>query len=150
MFIKQILHDQFIQSWYSNINNSSRDHFYSLYKTDFALEKYSVNLKKWLRIQISKLRCSNVKFPIETGQWAGTPRIERICCVLYNNGSIGDALHYLYICQKEQIQRLRAKFITSYYFNNPCENKLNETLSICNKTVLNNVAIFIGKICKLL
>ena len=36
MFIKQILHDQFIQSWYSNINNSSRGHFYSLYKTHNA------------------------------------------------------------------------------------------------------------------
>jgi hypothetical protein len=149
MFTKQILHDQFIQSWYSDINNSSSGHFYSSYKTDFVLEKYLINLKKCRRIQISKSRCSNNKFPMETGRWTGTPRIERIC-VLCNNGSIGDELHYLYICQKEQIQRLRAKFIPSYYFNNPYQNKLNGTLSICNKTVLNNVAIFIEKICKLL
>jgi hypothetical protein len=96
MFTKQILHDQFIQSWYSDINNSSSGHFYSSYKNDFVLEKYLINLKKCRRIQISKSRCSNNKFPIETGQWTGTPRIERIC-VLYNNGSIGDELHYLYI-----------------------------------------------------
>jgi len=105
VFIKQILHDQFIQSWYSDINKSSRGHFYSLHKTDFVLEKYLINLKKCRRIQISKLRCSNVKFLIETGRWTGTPRIERMC-VLCNNGSIGDELHYLYICQNEQIQLL--------------------------------------------
>jgi hypothetical protein len=46
---------------------------------DFVLEKYLINLKKCRRIQISKSRCSNNKFPIETGQWTGTPRIERIC-----------------------------------------------------------------------
>jgi hypothetical protein len=33
---------------------------------------------------------------------------------------------------------------------NPCQNKLNGMLSICNKTVLNNVAIFIEKNSKLL
>ena len=82
-------------------------------------------------MQISKLRCSNVKLPIETGRWAGTPRIERIC-FLCNNESIGDELHYVYLCQNEQIQRLRAKLIPSYYITNPCQNKLNGMLSICN------------------
>jgi hypothetical protein len=28
---------------------------------------------------ITKLRCSNIKFPIETGRWSMTPREERIC-----------------------------------------------------------------------
>ena len=44
---------------------------------------------------------------------------------LYNNRSIGDELHYLYLCQNEQIQRLRATCIPSYYFTNTCQNKLN-------------------------
>jgi len=57
MFIKQILHDQCIHSWYSDINNSSRGHFYSSYKTDFVLEKYLINLKKCRRVQIGKVRC---------------------------------------------------------------------------------------------
>jgi hypothetical protein len=37
---------------------------------------------------------------------------------LYNNKSIGDELHYLYLCQNEQIQRLRVTCIPSYYFTN--------------------------------
>jgi hypothetical protein len=41
--------------------------------------------------------------------------IERTC-VLYNNRSIGDELHYLFLCQNEQIQRLRVTCI-SYHFH---------------------------------
>jgi hypothetical protein len=44
---------------------------------------------------------------------------------LYNNRSIGDELHYSYLCQNEQIQRLRVTRIPSYYFTNTCQNKLN-------------------------
>jgi hypothetical protein len=28
---------------------------------------------------MNKFRCSNVKFPIETGRWANIPHLERIC-----------------------------------------------------------------------
>ena len=55
----------------------------------------------------------NLNIPID--RWTGTPRIERTCA-LCNNRSIGDELHYLYLCQNEQIQRLRATCIPSYYF----------------------------------
>ena len=71
VFIKQISHNQCIQSLYSDTNISSRSHFCSLYKTDFGFEKYLINLKKCRRIKISKFVCSNVKFPIETGRWVG-------------------------------------------------------------------------------
>ena len=55
----------------------------------------------------------NLNIPID--RWNGTPRIVRTCA-LCNNRSIGDELHYLYLCQNEQIQRLRATCIPSYYF----------------------------------
>jgi hypothetical protein len=51
--------------------------------------------------------------------------IEKLSITFYNNRSIGDELHYLYLCQNEQIQRLRATCIPSYYFTNTCQNKLN-------------------------
>ena len=76
MYVKQILQDQFIQKWYSDIENSSRGQFYMMFKRDFGLEKYLTVLKKNRRKQISLLRCSNVKFPIETGRWNNIPRIE--------------------------------------------------------------------------
>ena len=42
----QILKDQFIQKWISQMNNSSRGEFYSEYKKEFGLEKYLIVLKK--------------------------------------------------------------------------------------------------------
>jgi hypothetical protein len=33
-YITQILHDQFIQKWFSDIENSSRGEFYSLFKNN--------------------------------------------------------------------------------------------------------------------
>ena len=38
--IKQILVDQFVQNWRSQIANSSRGNFYSIFKQDFCLEPY--------------------------------------------------------------------------------------------------------------
>jgi hypothetical protein len=38
--VKQILIDQFIQNWRSEIGNSSRGHFYSLFKQEFCIEPY--------------------------------------------------------------------------------------------------------------
>jgi hypothetical protein len=36
--IKQRLQDQYIQKWFSDINNSSRGEYYSKFKTEFKLE----------------------------------------------------------------------------------------------------------------
>ena len=148
MYVKQILQDQFIQKWYSDIENSSRGQFYMMFKRDFGLEKYLTVLKKNRRKQISLLRCSNVKFPIETGRWNNTPRIERYC-TLCASRQIGDEFHYLFLCQNEHIQRIRTKFIPAYYIVHPSDVKFKGILSLCNKTVLNNLAIFIQKIIRL-
>ena len=147
--IKQILHDQFIQKWYSDTENSSRGEFYMLFKRDFGFEKYLKVLNKNRRKQISVLRCSNVKFPIETGRWSNTPRAERYC-TLCTSRQIGDEFHYLFLCQNEHVQRIRTKFIPAYYISHPSVDKLKGILSLCNKTVLNNLALFVQKIAQLL
>ena len=81
-YIKQNLKDQFIQKWFSDIDNSSRGQFYSLFKNSFGMEKYLIKLKKKHRLQICKLRCSNIKFPIETGRWNNIAREDRLCTLL--------------------------------------------------------------------
>lgn len=149
-FIKQILCDQFIQKWYSEIEKSSRGQlFYSLFKNDFGLEKYLIKLSKENRLYITKLRCSNIKFPIETGRWSNTPREDRLCN-LCNTGAIGNEFHYIFICSYREIFNLRAKYIPNYYVSNPREDKLKGMLMYCNVTVLNNLAIFLKKITKYL
>ena len=73
------------------------------------------------RIMIAKFRCSNIKFPIETGRWNGVPKNERICNLCENG--IGDEFHYLFICEKQEIKSIREKFIPTYYTKYP--NELN-------------------------
>lgn len=89
-------------------------------KLTLVKKKLAEQAQKALYALYSKTR--NLNIPID--RWTSTPCIERTC-VLYNNRPIGDELHYLYLCQNEQIQRLRATCIPSYYFTNTCQNKLN-------------------------
>jgi hypothetical protein len=38
--LKEHLHDHFIQQWFTDIENSSRGEFYSIFKFEFGFEKY--------------------------------------------------------------------------------------------------------------
>jgi hypothetical protein len=44
--LSQILTDQFVSSWYNDIENSSRGQFYGSFKKDFGLENYLVRLNE--------------------------------------------------------------------------------------------------------
>ena len=147
--VKPILLDQFIQKWYSDMEKSSRGQFYSKLKTNFGMEKYLTVLKKNRRIYITKVRCSNVKFPIETGRWNNVPQNERVC-TFCNSRSIGNEAHYLFYCRNEQIQQLQEKYIPKYYRKSCRDDKIIGMLSYCNLPVLNNLAIFIQKLSSIL
>ena len=58
--ITQRITDIYKQSWYSNINNSSKLETYSLFKHEFVLENYLDLIKcKKYRIALSKFRTSS-------------------------------------------------------------------------------------------
>ena len=103
--IRQKLNDQFIQHWFSQINNTSRGEFYSLFKNEFQLESYLLKLTQGERINITKFRCSNIKFPIETGRWAGIPKENRTCDLC--KSGIGNEFHFLFKCEHPEIKELR-------------------------------------------
>jgi hypothetical protein len=75
----ELLHDHFIQQWFTDVENSSRGEFYSIFKFEFAFERYLSKLSVKNRINLSKFRCSNMKFPIETGRWQNITRNDRMC-----------------------------------------------------------------------
>ena len=100
-----------------------------------------VKLNSCDRNYITKLRCSNLKIPIETGRWYGVPKNERICHLCRNG--IGDEFHYLFKCQKPELVAIRNKFIPHYYVNNPREYKLTGLLLYCHVELYNNLAKFI-------
>jgi hypothetical protein len=112
--VKQILIDQFIQNWRSEIGNSSRGHFYSLFKQEFCIEPYLLRLEQKYRIYIAKFRLCNIRIPIETGRWQKVTRVNRKCTKC-SKDVIGVEYHYLFICNNTEIQRLRSKYIPNYY-----------------------------------
>ena len=101
--VKQILIDQFIQNWRSEIGNSSRGHFYSLFKQEFCIEPYLLRLEQKYRIYIAKFRLCNIRIPIETGRWQKVTRVNRKCTKC-SKDVIGDEYHYLFICNNTEIQ----------------------------------------------
>jgi hypothetical protein len=56
-------------TFFNQIENSSRGEFYGIFKNEFNLDKYLLKLLPHERSMISKLRCNNIKLPIETGRW---------------------------------------------------------------------------------
>ena len=141
--LKQRLIDQFIQKWFTDIANSSRGQYYSIFKTEFGFEKYLLNLSEQFRIPITKLRTSNIKFPIETGRWHNIPKEERLCNLC--SESIGDEFHYIFLCNNATIVNLRNKYIPHYYCTNPSIYKMKGFLSLCHQDVPTG---FIGFSCK--
>ena len=130
--------------WFADVENSSRLEFYSICKFEFGFEKYLSKLSAKNRINLSKFRCSNMKFPIETGRWQNIARNDGICTFCRDN--IWDELHYLFICKHELIADLKSKFILKYYTLNPNIHKMNGLLSLCNVPLLKNISLFISKL----
>ena len=73
---------------------------------------------------ITKLRCNNIKLPIETGRWPNTPREVRICHLC--NVGLGTE------CTSADVQRLRCKYIPIYYTRYANMYKMKGLLSLCN------------------
>ena len=142
--LKERLCDHFIQQWFTDVENSSRGEFYSIFKFEFGFENYLSNLSAKKRINLSKFRCSNMKFPIETGRWQNIARNNRICTFCRDN--IGDEFHYLFICKHELIADLRSKFIPKYYTLNPTIHKMKGLLSLCKVPLLKHISLFISKL----
>ena len=55
---------------------------------------------------ITKLRLSNIKFPIETVRWRNISIAIRLCSKC-TTGMIGDEFHYLCICQCKEVVEFR-------------------------------------------
>jgi hypothetical protein len=62
----QILRDQFVQKWLSDIYSSSHGQFYSVFKKDFCIENYLLRLSEhsriWFVIYAKKLLETNIIF----------------------------------------------------------------------------------------
>ena len=67
--VEQKLKDQYVQSWYSQVEMSSKAMTYRIIKTEFCFEEYLSLLPENFRILLAKFRTCNHRLPIETGRW---------------------------------------------------------------------------------
>ena len=78
--IQQRIMDMYKQSWYTNINNSSRLLMYARFKHEFEMEHYLdfITEKKY-KIALTKFRLSSHNLAIEHGRFEHIERNNRLC-----------------------------------------------------------------------
>ena len=144
--IKQNLTDQFLQSWDTELQKSSKGRNYSIYKDEIKLEKYINILNGPLLYAMIRFRTANHKFPIEIGRWHDDDLTVRKC-QLCDKNDIGDEFHYLFICPI--FKNERALYIDRYFYRGPNIIKYKELLQMSNTKKLVKLGKFMQTIMKI-
>ena len=95
--VQRTLEDQYLQTWYHTINESSKCKLYNKIKHNFILEPYLTALPYKQRKMLAKFRTSYHRLPIEKGRHLGLEETDRTCA-LCGSDSIGDECHYIFYC----------------------------------------------------
>ena len=126
--IRQRIIDVYQQSWYSEINNSSRLESYCIFKHDFELEKYlTINIEQKYKLALTRFRVSSHNLQIETGRYEDLPRQQRLC-QLCNMRKIENEFHFLLVCPA--YRELRQKYLKQYFCHWPTMRKFETLLSV--------------------
>ena len=115
--IIQRIHDQYIQTWFSELDQSPKLITYRLYKTSFYLSRIN---NYTLRTCLSRFRCSSHKFFIEEGRHhniARELRLYKYC----NMNMIENEYHFLLVCPF--YHDLRRKLSPNDYCSCPSTHK---------------------------
>ena len=94
LIIQQTLHDQFLQMWRANLDNSSKGKNLNYIKDAVCLENFFLILPKHLYLKMVHFRTGNHKMPVETGRWQNIELDDRIC----DKNTLGDKFHCLMEC----------------------------------------------------
>ena len=138
--IKQILNDQYLQTLFSDMHNSSKASNYKLFKENCEFEEYLDILNNKERIVLCKFRTANHRLIIETGRWHNIDRENRIC-TLCDEGLVGDEFHYLLECSYFNDER--KNLLGEDYCIRPNIIKYTNLMNTKNVPVLRNLCHFI-------
>jgi hypothetical protein len=139
--IKSRILDNYKQTWYSTINNSSKLDAYSLFKHEFEFEKYLQNIPDGkFKVALTKFRISSHTLRIETGRYENLPQKERLCRYC-NMQQIESEFHFLLVCP--HYSKLRSKYLKPYYNHWPTINKFEQLMSTSTPKNLLNLAKYI-------
>lgn len=141
--LKQKLNDVFIQNWTSQIQCTSENNIYKVFKTSFEQSKYISILPTALCKLFMRFRTRNHRLPIETGRWSSIPVNQRLCS--YCN-ELGDEFHYLLTCKHFETERKH--YLKRYYYTHPNIIKFEQLMNLKKYDDLIKLCIFIKRITK--
>ena len=97
--LKQKMLSKNNQVWAESIQRKPKLRFYRKFKNEISTESYTLmNIDCVRRSYLAQLRLGILPLSIETGRFRGIPKNER-CCLICNNNSIEDEIHFLFQCQ---------------------------------------------------
>ena len=138
--IRQRVKDQFIQQWYTEINNNELYYNYRMYKKRFEFEEYLVQLPFESARFLLRFRLLNHKLPIQKGRFLRIERNERKCNKC-NCNELGDEYHYLFVCPI--FDETRCKFVKPFFYTRPNSLKYEKLMCSKKKDVLFKLVKFI-------
>ena len=136
----QRLRDHSVQTWSSDIEQSSKLDLYRNFKLNFEHESYlnCLNIRKFRHV-MSKFRSGCHNLEIEIGRHDKRERNERICRLC--NSSVEDEAHFLLYCPV--YLSLRQKYLPRKYYLEPNINKFYILMSSKPESVLHAVASYL-------
>lgn len=140
----QKIKDQFLQKWAANIEITSNNSIYKIFKMNFERSRYLFLLPSFLCKTFIRFRTRNHKLPVEVGRWHGISHSDRKCnrC----NKDVGDEFHYLLVC--DYFKSERQKYIKPYFYKRPNILKFQQLMNTTVLKDLRNLSYFIDTINK--
>ena len=131
--------DQYIQTWFENINNLSKLYYYAKMKNMYCFEDYLTLIRsEKLRMLITRLRLASYDLEIEIGRHNRIDRNNRIC-KLCNSNAIETEFHFVMVCPL--YKDLRRKYIP--FSSWPTVNRFIRYMALSNKVMLLKIAHFL-------
>ena len=131
--VKRSLLDNFIQSWYSSVDQDTIFLNYRMFKPTFGQERYITLLPTNLAIKLARFRTTNNLLPVNRLRFDHISRNERLCqkCQMEE---IGDEFHYIFCCPYFEAKRKAC--LPQYFQKRPNAIKFNKLFNSNKKTML--------------
>ena len=113
-FLKGQLRDAALQTWRTSLNENTLCKTYVLYKSNFGIEKYLINLRQPYRNELSRFRCASFVNAQTRQKILG---ITETHCLLCNEEGLADEYHLLLVCKS--LKSEREKYLTEEFHKYP-------------------------------
>ena len=136
----QMLIDQYLQSGYAELADSSKLCLYKHYKLYYEYETYlNCSNIRIFRHTLSKFRSGCHNLEIEVGKHHGLPRHDRLCRLC--KFEVEKEIHFM--LQRPVYEALRQKYLPRKYYIFPNVNKFNILMSSHSEAVIHNDATYL-------